>query len=74
MGEKSLHSVKLFEEPSPRLWTVGRPYLDSCAKLCKLIIKESVDFPLYQRVGMEVGIVDQEGLWSDKRKVLEKWL
>ena len=45
--------------------------------MCQIMqtdINESVDLPLYQRVGMEVVIVDQEGLWSDKRKVLEKWI
>ena len=63
MGEKHTTSAECQTiRPSPRLWIVGRPYLDSCAKLCKLIIMKSVDLPLYQRVGMEVGIVDQEGL------------
>ena len=29
---------------------------------------KSVDSPPYEMIGMEVVIVDQEGLWSDERK------
>ena len=45
--------------------------------MCQILqtdINENNDLPLYQRVGIEVVIVDQEGLWSDKSKVLENWL
>ena len=35
---------------------------NSCAILCKLMT--SVDLPLYQRVGIKMVIIDQEGFWS----------